>query len=129
MIRLEKRRGGIRPSEPRPAPRKRSLTKRKPGAALLASGPAAPVVSVDYPRPGERVVFPAYTIRLSVRSGGEAEVSIDDEAWLPCREAVGFWWHDWSGYGGGPHKLCARVTLPDGRRSLSECRSFAVDLT
>jgi hypothetical protein len=115
------------PEGRRAAPR-RSLARPRPPLRLPAP-PAAPAfVTVDYPRPGERVVWPVYTIRLSVLSGGEAEISIDDEAWMPCREAAGFWWHDWSGYGRGAHKVCARITLPDGRRSLSECRSFIVEL-
>jgi len=109
-------------------PPKRSPLKPKLGVKLPVPRPPASFVSVDYPQAGERVVSREYTIRLSVRSGGDAEVSFDEEAWMPCREASGFWWHDWSGYGRGPHKVCARVTLPDGRRSLSECRSFVVEL-
>ena len=113
----------MRLAKPRPPIPKRKLDVKIPPAHRRPS-----FVIVDYPQAGERVVSPGYTIRLSVHSGGEAEVSIDDEAWMPCREAAGFWWHDWRGYGRGVHKVCARVTLPDGRRSLSDCRTFTVEL-
>lgn len=115
------------PMDGRHAARRRTIPRPRPG--LEPAPPPRPAfVTVDYPRAGERVVWPAYTIRLSVLSGGAAEVSIDDEAWMPCREAAGFWWHDWSGYRRGAHTVRARITLPDGRRSLSDCRSFTVDL-
>src|SRR4051812_276213 len=116
-MRLEKPRAGTQQLDGRPAATKRPILKQKLGARPPPPPPPASFVPVDSPQPGERVVSPQYTIRLSVRSGGDAEVSIDEEAWLPCRQAAGFWWHDWSGYGRGPHKVCARVTLPDGRRT------------
>lgn len=127
-MRLEKPRAGAHRLDGRPAAPKRPPLKQKLGVKLPAPRPPEGFVIVDYPQAGERVVSPEYAIRLSVRSGGGAEVSIDEEAWMACREAAGFWWHDWSGYRRGPHKVCARVTLPDGRRSLSECRNFFVDL-
>ena len=127
-MRLEKPRAGARQLDGRPATARRSSPRPKLAVKLPSPRPPASFVAVDYPRAGENVVSRGYTIRLSVRSGGGAEVSIDDEAWQPCREAAGHWWYDWSGDGRGGHKVCARVTLPDGRRSLSECRSFIVDL-
>lgn len=125
---MRQTRAGTHQLDGRPAAPKRPALKQKLGVKPPAPRPPASFVSVDYPQAGERVVSREYTIRLSVRSGGDAEVSIDEEAWMPCRQASGHWWHDWSGYGRGPHKVCARVTLPDGRRSLSECRSFIVEL-
>lgn len=117
-----------RPLAGRHAAQRRSIPRPRTELKPPPATPPAAQVTVDYPQAGERVTSPTYTIRLSVLSGGGAEVSIDEEAWLPCREAAGFWWHDWSGYGRGAHKVCARITLPDGRRSLSDCRAFSVEL-
>jgi hypothetical protein len=68
-----------------------------------------------------------YTLRLSAPEGAAGvEVSIDDQAWLPCRRAVGHWWYDWTGYGPGAHRVAARADLPNGLRALSKSREFAV---
>ena len=126
MVRLEKSRGGMHHLDGRPTAQKKSIMKQKLGVEFPPAPPPA-AVAVDYPKAGERVVSREYTIRLSVRERGGVEVSIDDEAWQPCREAEGFWWHDWSGYLAGAHTVCARITLSQGRRSLSERRVFFVE--
>lgn len=130
MVRLEKSRGGMHHLDGRPTPEKKALMKQKL-VAKFSTPPAAPpaLVAVDYPAHGERVVSAEYTIRLSAQAPGGVEVSIDDEAWRPCRAAAGFWWHDWAGYGAGEHTVRARITQPQGRRSLSERRDFVVERT
>jgi hypothetical protein len=85
-------------------------------------------VTVDYPESAGRVVSRDYTIRISTQAQGGVEVSINDGAWRPCRQAEGYWWHDWSGYGAGPHSVFARVRLPNGRAIVSERREFVVEL-
>jgi hypothetical protein len=89
--------------------------------------PLSTAVSVDFPKTGERVVSREYAIRISAAAGSVVEASIDDDAWLPCRRAVGYWWRDWSGYGAGPHSVLARVTIHRGRRTLSGRRNFVVE--
>ena len=123
-MRLERSRGGMHHLDGRLTAEDKSLMEEKLGTAHPI--PAA-AVAVDYPKSGERVSSREYAFRVSARSGGSVEVSIDDEAWLPCRHAVGYWWHDWSGYGDGPHMVRARVTQGKSRRSLSELRRFVVE--
>jgi hypothetical protein len=117
---------------------RKSMMKRKlgfrfppapltPPSALRTPVAAAAAVAVDYPRSGERVVSREYTFRISTQAPGSVEISIDDNGWVPCRQAAGFWWHDWSGYNAGPHTVFARVSLERGRGVLSERREFLVE--
>jgi hypothetical protein len=129
MVRLEKSRIGMHHLDGRPTPQKKALMKQRLGAKFPPMPAPPPVlVAVDYPQAGERVVSREYAIRFSVLTPGFVEVSIDDDAWRPCRQASGFWWYDWSAYGGGAHTARARITQPQGRRSLSERRDFVVEL-
>lgn len=87
--------------------------------------PSRPAVRVEYPRQGEVVAQPSYTLRISVAPGqaDAVEVSIDQGAWLPCREGLGLWWYDWSGYAQGEHELTARTHTVGGVYSASiPCR-------
>lgn len=77
---------------------------------------ARPTLSLDYPRQGERIESPFYTIRLSApRDARCVEVSIDGGEWLPCREALGYYWYDWSGYYEGDHEIEGRYATAGGR--------------
>jgi hypothetical protein len=96
-------------------------------ATELPPAPPSNGVSVDFPKTAERVALGEYAIRVSAEEGAVVEVSIDDDAWLPCRRASGFWWRDWSGYAAGPHSVFARVTIHQGRRRLSNRRNFVVE--
>ena len=126
-MRLEKSRGGMHHLDGRPTAQNKSVMRQKM-TVEFPPAPAAPaLVSVDYPKPRERVVSREYTFRISTEAEGHVEVSIDDDAWLPCRQAAGFWWHDWSGYGPGPHSVSARISLQKGRRTLSGRRDFLVE--
>src|SRR5579872_348837 len=59
-------------------------------------------VTVDYPKQNDRISSLCYTVRLSAPQGAQkAEICIDQDDWLPCREAIGYWWYDWSGYSDG----------------------------
>jgi hypothetical protein len=137
-MRLEKSRSGMHHLDGRFTAQQKAALKQKlfgmlppkrSSAAASAAHPAETAVAVDYPRIGERVVSRDYTIRVSTKTaGGVVEVSIDDEAWLPCREAAGFWWYDWSGYHSGRHTVFVRISPHKGRRILSAPREFVVDL-
>ena len=125
MMKSERSRGGTHPMDGRPTAQKRSIMGQRLGTRFP---PASPDVAVDYPQRGERVVSREYAFRVSAEEKGSVEVSIDEGAWLPCRQAAGFWWRDWSGYGAGPHSVIARISLHKGRRSLSDQRDFIVEL-
>lgn len=80
-------------------------------------------VGVDYPQVGEILTSPQYAIRISTSATEGVDISVDGKEWQPCRESVGFWWHDWSGFGAGVHTVVARISV--GKRYLkSKPRSF-----
>ncbi|MFI5350590.1 MAG: hypothetical protein ACHQ2Z_13670 [Elusimicrobiota bacterium] len=125
-MRLEKSRSGMHHMDGRLTAQRRSAMKQK----LVSEFPPEPLpaaVSIDYPTSGERVVSREYTFRISADPTADVEVSVDDEAWRPCRRAAGFWWHDWTGYREGPHSVVARISRQKGRRTLSARRDFRVD--
>lgn len=83
--------------------------------------------SVEYPMQDEKIVSPAYTLRIGAPAGAEAvDVSIDQGEWRPCRPASGFWWYDWSGYEDGEHEAVARTRGHGGRWLVSEPHEFMV---
>lgn len=91
--------------------------------------PMSPEVSVSYPSERETIAHPSYTFQVAaVGQAAAVELSIDREDWRPCRDAVGLWWFDWSGYGSGEHEAVARLRRPDGTTRLSEPRVFEVKL-
>jgi len=82
-------------------------------------------VGVDYPQEGEIVTSDSYVFRVSTSATDRVQISLDGKEWKPCRESVGFWWYDWSGYGSGAHTLLARIAV--GKRLMkSRPRSFTV---
>jgi hypothetical protein len=86
-----------------------------------------PIV-IDFPEEDEKITSPHYTFRVGVFPDAQrVEVSIDDEGWMPCRNAVGFWWFDWSNYTSGSHSVVARVHLRDGHTFTTPPRSFRVE--
>ena len=96
------------PAAKAPAP------KAKRAAAPKASAKSSSIV-IDYPLEGEIVTSANYTMRLSALTPRSVEVSLDGKEWRPCRESVGYWWYDWSGYASGPYSLHARMTDASGR--------------
>jgi hypothetical protein len=86
-----------------------------------------PAVRVECPSEGDVIALPSYTFKIAATSGVEAmEVSIDQGDWVPCREAAGFWWYDWSGFDKGEHELAARSRL-GGVSANSGPRLFTVN--
>lgn len=97
------------------APRKKTTVRRHQPSAEGTPAPLKPAVTCDYPQPGQAISSAEYTLRFSTSfETPSVEVSIDGGAWQPCREAVGHWWFDWSGYAGGEHALAYRAQLPGG---------------
>lgn len=87
-------------------------------------------IRLDYPQPGEEIQSPHYTLRFAADATPRAvEVSIDDGPWRACREALGHWWFDWSGFGSGEHGLALRVTCADGTVELTRERPLLVRLS
>jgi len=95
---------------------------------LLKSAPVT--VRVVFPRDGEMITQPSYSLQIS--APGEiagADVRIDQGDWQPCRQSLGLWWFDWSGYDSGEHEVVARMRKPDGAAVNSEARIFQVKLS
>lgn len=88
--------------------------------------PSRPAVRVECPRESEAIARPAYTFHIAATPGADhVEVSIDKGYWMPCREALGVWWYDWSGFGEGAHELVARSRMGDGLMTYSDLRRFS----
>lgn len=83
---------------------------------------------MDYPQRGERIVSDAYTFRIGTTLSGPVEISIDDEAWHPCRRSAGYWWYDWAGFRSGVHHAVARIRPQSGRTLTSARCHFLVDI-
>ncbi len=85
--------------------------------------PGKNYVGVDFPQVGEILTSPHYVVRISTSATEGVSVSIDGKEWQPCRESVGFWWYDWSGFSAGVHTVVARISV--GKRIMkSKPRTF-----
>jgi hypothetical protein len=109
-----------------------ALTKKR--SAAVAEKPAASrkskSISIAHPAKKETVAHPTYTFQVAAAEPATSvELLIDEGGWQPCREALGLWWYDWSGYHASEHKAVARLHRPDGTIALSELRIFEVSLT
>ena len=87
-----------------------------------------PMISVDHPRRGERILFPQYTFRVETSSSDAVEISIDGEGWRACRQAVGYWWYDWSDYQSGLHQVVVRLRPRDGETTPAQTCLFRVEM-
>ena len=86
-------------------------------------------VGIVHPAKNETVAHPSYTVQIEVSEpAASVDVLLDSGDWVPCREALGLWWYDWSGYHASPHTVAARARLKDGAYELSEPRAFEVRL-
>lgn len=82
---------------------------------------------IEFPQENETIVSRAYTMRIAVPAVVEAlDISIDQGPWLACREDVGFWWYEWSGYEDGRHEIIARTRAHNRRWRMSEPREVLV---
>jgi hypothetical protein len=72
-------------------------------------------VHVKYPRAGETVSRPSYSVQVEAPADPvRVELRINDSDWIACREALGLFWYDWAGFEPGNHRLVARVMTKDG---------------
>ncbi|MDE2313845.1 MAG: hypothetical protein KGL04_06700 [Elusimicrobia bacterium] len=86
---------------------------------------ASAAILLDYPQEGEIITSSCYTFRIAPRVAAiGVDISIDQGPWAPCRESVGYWWYDWSGYAAGQHQASVRVRTADGRLVPSDIRQF-----
>ncbi len=94
-----------------------------------AARAAAPKLSavIDFPSEGELVRPGHYAIRVTATGADAVEVRLDGTDWLPCREAVGFFWHDWAPQKPGPVVVSARARRAKGRWARSVDRSCFVE--
>ena len=83
-------------------------------------------VNIDYPKSGEIITVPKYTLRINAKGATRVEACIDDLPWTPCRSAVGYWWYDWSGYNPGKHQINVRTYRTDGTVVASALRQVFV---
>jgi len=98
-----------------------------PAKTKAAAKPKAPSVLLDYPQSGERVLPGHYAVRVAAKPEVSVEVSVDGGPWQACREAVGYYWFDWSPAAPGAHTLVARAKNGGPRFSKSEERAVVVE--
>ena len=69
-----------------------TMVKKIRQAVKSVAGKKA-AVSVDYPREGEIIAFPQYSLRFNARPPPEVEASINQETGCPAakRRAIGGW--------------------------------------
>lgn len=108
---------------PKKATRSTSLRATAPKAAKT---PKAPAVLLEYPQAGERVLPGHYAVRVAAKPEVAVEVSVDGGPWQPCREAVGYYWFDWTPSEAGEHTLVARAKNGGPRYAKTEERSVVV---
>lgn len=85
--------------------------------------------AVEYPKRGEKVSHPEYTIRVYAPAAAQkVGISIDGGPWASCRPAVGYWWYDWAGFSDGGHSVVVSMRRLDGERVVSEPHEVLVEL-
>lgn len=88
--------------------------------------PSRPGVQVQCPAAGEEISGEAYSFHIAAAPGTlGVEISIDEGEWRPCREALGLWWYDWTGFEKGGHQVAARAFVGEGIMASSSPRLFS----
>src|SRR5687768_4447662 len=84
---------------------------KKPAKAAAPRKAAASklTVAIDYPREGDLVRPGHYAVRVDAVGADQLQLRLDGTDWIDCREAVGFFWYDWSPQKPGPVVLSARA--------------------
>ena len=86
-------------------------------------------VVLDYPKEGEIITSPHYTLRFGATDEAQmVEVSIDGGPWQECRKAGGHFWFDWAHYMSGRHVIAARAWLFADQIEETDPRHVVVDL-
>lgn len=89
---------------------KKMVVRKTVGRATKERIPKAPVVQIDFPREGDQIPNGGhYAVRIGAAPNAKVELSFDNKKWFSCREAVGFYWFDWSPEKSAQLTLIARV--------------------
>jgi hypothetical protein len=88
--------------------------------ARKARHQARPKPAIEFPKEGERLEGPAYTLRIAAPEARLVRVAVDQGPWQDARSAVGFWWFDWTPADSGEHELIACAEYAGGREAVSE---------
>lgn len=97
-----------------------------PKAAAAPKAAKAPSVLLEYPQAGEAVRPGHYAVRIAAKPEVSVELSVDGGPWQACREAVGYYWFDWTPSQAGEHTLVARAKNGGPRYATSEERTVLV---
>ena len=93
-----------------------------------AKAPALEVrPTIDFPKQNEKIASRHYGMRVTAPAADEADVSINQGPWQPCRESVGHWWFDWTGFDAGEHEVIVRARMKGGRWLVSTPHEFFVE--
>ncbi|TPW21254.1 MAG: hypothetical protein FD126_871 [Elusimicrobia bacterium] len=98
----------------------------KAAAPRAAKTPKALAVLLEYPRAGEQVLPGHYAVRIAAKPEVTVEISVDGAPFQPCREAVGYYWFDWTPSALGTHTLVARAKNGGPRTATTEERTVLV---
>lgn len=105
-------------------PKKKTVPVKKP---VVKAPPSKLNVVVDYPREGDLVRPGHYAVRVDAPGAAEVQIRLDGMDWIDCRQAVGFFWYDWSPQKPGPVVVSARARKPKGRWTASAPRACVVE--
>lgn len=92
----------------------------------MRAAPSRPGVRVQCPAEGEEIEGTTYSFHIEAAPGIlGVDISIDQGDWLPCREALGLWWYDWTGFAKGEHQIEARAFVGEGMMAGASPRRFS----
>jgi len=94
---------------------KKIVVAKKPASKKPARKSVLQAV-IDYPQVHEIVLPGHYSIRLTALGAGQAQVRVDGDEWLDCRDSHGHFWHDWTAQAGRV-RLETRARTGKGRWS------------
>ncbi len=95
--------------------------------AKKSKGKAPSWVSVDYPRPDEKIKKGHYAVRIHAPWAAQAQIAIGGVSWKECRSDVGFFWYDWYPEHSGSHVINARARNGAGAWTKAETRECEVE--
>jgi len=85
-------------------------------------------IALDYPLENETITSRDYSFRMTAEGDIKSVMAFIDSGnnGQTCREAVGHWWYDWSGYQDGDHNVRIEARTGSGKKLVTETRSFRV---
>lgn len=108
-----------------------SMNKKKTTAPKVVDEikPSEICAVLDHPQQGEKITVPQYTFRVgTIGAIVRVEISLNDGPWKACRNAVGYWWYDWTDYAAGRYQAAVRAQTKDGHLFTTEPCKFQVAL-